>query len=761
MVELKEEIKFDFLWERRPFNKRYLNIYDTCSLFSQLYSRKISKSKRDGISRFYCEIAKECGIRKNKLPLFNKFIKIVTKELSDWEFFVKMKRISPKEARRLVWTSDGLTIEEEALLTKTTGFEFSWVKQLITKGLTESQSKEIMKTLHINEETFEKLKEKTLNTVRKEFDLITKLKLNFKKYIEIAESDLCTIEEYFKRQSGLKKVKPRTSIEMEIVNKGNLDFFYYNHVLYNLIRESGAEGSVKLIHYLDNFLQQYLQLLFIANEINSIENDIKNNEFNLLVWMNRSVDKRGIERNFHEQFISNKVYDFIIKVVDDTAQKAYTSLIDIDKEGLQELLKNYLDGLIEGLDIFTRHEYLRNYNHEKRIKIKELILNPHPWERIRFTDVFGDEKRTKEKAIKMIDQVRKRIKKEADKKDPNYVSGQYNSISSAESRLLKAKTKRCILPLRSKGCSWAFERKGPCNICGVRGDNLWNRRITDKAILDQFKKDFGKIDFRTHSILAVYCNGSFLDNKELSNKARNEILEIVSKERGLKRVDFETRPEFVTDSKIKKMKKLLGNKILEMPMGFDEVDEDVRNIIVNKGAERSELERAIKILIKNHVNTLIYVGVKPPFLTEKEAIQEAIDTSEYLFRIGVEQISLEPITVQDYTLTKYLYERGLFRPPWLWSIIEILRGIRNKVNAPMVGPERVGGFVFFPLPRVVAHNCPRCDKKVTNAIKKFEAVQDIRVFDGLECSCKKQWEKEIERAEPPLYERIVKTLECC
>ncbi|UCC91236.1 MAG: archaeosine biosynthesis radical SAM protein RaSEA, partial [Candidatus Aenigmatarchaeota archaeon] len=353
----------------------------------------------------------------------------------------------------------------------------------------------------------------------------------------------------------------------------------------------------------------------------------------------------------------------------------------------------------------------------------------------------------------------KKIKKEADKRDPSYRPGQYNSISSAESRLLAAKTRRCILPLRSKGCSWAFEKKGTCTICGIRGDNLWDRQITNENIMEQFKKDFEKIDFKTHSILAVYCNGSFLDDKEVNSMAKNEILKIVSKEKGVKRVDFETRPEFVTDSRIKRMKKLLGRKILEISMGFDEVDEDVRNLIVNKGMKREELEKAIKILIKNHVDTLVYVGVKPPFLTEKEAIQEAIDTIEYLFRIGVEQISLEPITVQDYTLTKYLYDKGLYRPPWLWSIIEILRAAHSKINAPMIGPERIGGFVFFPLPKVVAHNCPKCDKKVVKAIKKFESIQDIRVFDKLSCSCKRQWEREIERVEPPLYERIVKTLQ--
>jgi len=288
---------------------------------------------------------------------------------------------------------------------------------------------------------------------------------------------------------------------------------------------------------------------------------------------------------------------------------------------------------------------------------------------------------------------------------------------------------------------------------------MWKRGIKPKEIVRQFRRDFSQVDFNIHSWLAVYCNGSFLDDVELDPKARDEVLRIIAKEKRVHQVDFESRPEYVSPKRVKHLKKLLGKKILRIGMGFDAIDEDVRNIVVNKGMTRKEVEDAAKVFINAHVDSIVYVGVKPPFLTEREAIQESIDTIEYLFRIGIEEISLEPVTVQDWTLTKYLYERGMFRPVWLWSIIEVLKATSTRINVPVIGPGVVGGFVFFPLPDVVAHNCKKCDSKVIKAFKKFEETQDSRVFDKLNCSCKKQWLKELDKPAPPLYERIVSTLE--
>ncbi len=765
MVELKKEIRYDFLWERRPFHRKYLNLFDTCEVFSKYYNKQRSKNlnRNKNIVKFYLEIAKASGIKKQKLGPLKSFLKTVTKELSDWDILVREQKLNPKRSRKLIWTSEGLSLEEEMLLTEKTDFDYNLVKRLITEGLTRKESEKIKEKLHLDDKVFVRLKKKTLNTVRKEFKLVRRLGMNFKRYIEVAEADLCDIEDYYgwkKKSTSRNKIK---ELELEIINKGKGHFHFYNHILYHLILKDKIKGDVKLIHYLDNFLRHYLDLLFICHEFLDIKADIKDKTFNLLIWLNKCVDKktRITTSNYHKQFIKNRVYDLLLSIVDDSAQKAAISLLEIHEVNhkLYDLLEVYFDGIVEGLDIFLRHEYISRYPEKRAHEIKELILNPHPWETTSFNKTFPRDLEVKKKAIKSISQVRDLLKEETKFKDPKYCPGQYNSIASASTRLMNMHTHRCIIPLRSRGCSYAFLRGGPCNICGIRGDNLWKRSITPKQIVDQFERDFSRVNFKKHDILGVYCNGSFLDKVELDPRARDSILKIIAKEKGIHQVDIEARPEYVSYNGVKHVKKLLGKKMLEISTGFDAIDEDVRNLIVNKGMTREELEAAAKVFVRSHVDSLVYVGVKAPFLTEKEGIQEAIDTIEYLFRIGIEGVSLEPVTVQDYTLTAYLYDRKLFRPAWLWSIIEILKATHTKINVPMIGPEVVGGFVFFPLPNVVAHNCPKCDKKVVKAIKKFSDTQDIRIFDKLNCSCKKKWQKALDEDALPLYERIVDILQ--
>jgi uncharacterized Fe-S cluster-containing MiaB family protein len=58
-----------------------------------------------------------------------------------------------------------------------------------------------------------------------------------------------------------------------------------------------------------------------------------------------------------------------------------------------------------------------------------------------------------------------------------------------------------------------------------------------------------------------------------------------------------------------------------------------------------------------------YVVVKPPFLTEREAIEEASQTAEFAFDVNSGSVFLEPLAMQRYTLQDWLRQRAVFRQP--------------------------------------------------------------------------------------------------
>ncbi|MFB6305128.1 MAG: TIGR01210 family radical SAM protein, partial [Haloferacaceae archaeon] len=96
-------------------------------------------------------------------------------------------------------------------------------------------------------------------------------------------------------------------------------------------------------------------------------------------------------------------------------------------------------------------------------------------------------------------------------------------------------------------------------------------------------------------------------------------------------------------------------------------------------------------------------------------------------------VSMNPCNVQRYTMVDELHFRGGYRPPWLWSVAEILEDTADVdaivVSDPVGAGEDRG-----------AHNCGECDDAVFNAIKDFDLRQDPAVFDQVSCECEGVWE---------------------
>ena len=115
-------------------------------------------------------------------------------------------------------------------------------------------------------------------------------------------------------------------------------------------------------------------------------------------------------------------------------------------------------------------------------------------------------------------------------------------------------------------------------------------------------------------------------------------------------------------------------------------------------------------------------------------------------------MSLEPLSIHQWSLLEALYVNGLYQAPWLWSIIEV---IKNTYN---LGEIRIGGVEYYPRPEVVANNHHSdnsvCSVSILEAIKKYNYLRNIDIFNDLDCHCKKEWQKELNKSYPPLKERI-------
>jgi hypothetical protein len=96
-------------------------------------------------------------------------------------------------------------------------------------------------------------------------------------------------------------------------------------------------------------------------------------------------------------------------------------------------------------------------------------------------------------------------------------------------------------------------------------------------------------------------------------------------------------------------------------------------------------------------------------------------------------VSMNPCNVQRYTMVDDLHFRGGYRPPWLWSVAEVLRDTADA-DAIVVSDPVGHGSERGP------HNCGECDDRVQKAIKDFDLRQDPSVFEQVSCECEGTWE---------------------
>jgi len=314
---------------------------------------------------------------------------------------------------------------------------------------------------------------------------------------------------------------------------------------------------------------------------------------------------------------------------------------------------------------------------------------------------------------------------------------------------------RVVMYLMSNGCEWALKKSHGCTMCGHFAKQIGREApLSNEEYIRQFEEEFEKIDFESSPLLNLYNNGSFLNDDEIPPQARRAILKKINANPSIKMLVLETRPEFVTEEKVKEISSLIPDKHVGISIGLEIKDDFYRTICINKGFTLKQFERAANI-IKKYLDLRAYVLLKPLFLTEQESIDQAIETINYAFDIGCSTVSLEACTVQDYTLVKFLYDLGLYTPPWLWSVLEVVKGSCPSKDQKLI----VGLFQFYPSPKTVPNNCEICNERIMKSIQKYNRTLDISLLDDIDCICKEEWREILQENPKPFHERLEPVIE--
>ena len=289
--------------------------------------------------------------------------------------------------------------------------------------------------------------------------------------------------------------------------------------------------------------------------------------------------------------------------------------------------------------------------------------------------------------------------------------------------------------LSTEGCAHARGSEGGCTMCSYLLDGTSKNPSSDE-FLNQFLEAIKKVEKAPAPIsVKIYTSGSFLDTDEIPIEARNQILTEIANDERIKEVVLESRPEYVQDSILEEVRSLMGDRSIELAMGLESSSDLIRSLCINKNFDFASFKKAVDIGKKYKIGTRAYILLKPPFLTERDALLDAQKTISDAIDAGATTVSLNPVNVQRNTLVESLWKKQRYRPPWLWSVVEVLRyaheaakGAARVVCDPAAAGKKRG-----------THNCGKCDTSIVSAIRQFSLTQNVQAFDGLQCDCRNLW----------------------
>lgn len=277
--------------------------------------------------------------------------------------------------------------------------------------------------------------------------------------------------------------------------------------------------------------------------------------------------------------------------------------------------------------------------------------------------------------------------------------------------------------LRTRGCRW-----NRCVMCGYAQEGV---DASAEDIIAQFTSVLKKAE--GSELVKIYTSGSFLDPAEVPEAVRLEIIRSL-RDMGVRRLVIESRPEYIDRTALEQ---ILGLMDVEIGIGLESSSDLVRAHLINKGFTFSDFAKAADLIHSLGGRVKTYLLLKPPGLSEMEAIADAMRSARDAEPYS-DIISLNLCNVQRNTQLERMWQRGSYRPPWLWSAVEVLR--ESSLGVPLICDPVGAGAKRGP------HNCGVCDGFVADAIRSF-SLRQSRSCLNIDCNCRSVWKKVLELEE--------------
>lgn len=253
-----------------------------------------------------------------------------------------------------------------------------------------------------------------------------------------------------------------------------------------------------------------------------------------------------------------------------------------------------------------------------------------------------------------------------------------------------------------------------CLMCDL-WKNTTEERVPLGAIPAQIDHALAQLP-RAQSI-KLYNSGNFFDKQAIPPEDYPAIAERV---RPFQTVIVENHPRFCGPI-CAEFRDLVETR-LEVALGLETIHPQVLPAL-NKQMNLEDFAQATEFLLARDIAVRAFILLRPPFLSEAEGVEWAIQSMEYAFSLGVECASVIP-TRGGNGIMETLATRGEYEPPRIASLEQVLEA--------GLGMNR--GRVFVDLWDVERfYTCPHCGPPRAARLREINLRQ--QVLPPITCGC--------------------------
>lgn len=251
--------------------------------------------------------------------------------------------------------------------------------------------------------------------------------------------------------------------------------------------------------------------------------------------------------------------------------------------------------------------------------------------------------------------------------------------------------------------------------------DLWRNTTQHKTPLGAIP---AQIDFALARLpparhVKLYNSGNFFDPLAIPVE---DYPAIAARTEPFETVIVENHPQFC-NQRCRQFRDMLPAR-LELALGLETARPEILASL-NKRMTLDDFRRAVEFLLSQEMAVRTFILLRPPFLSEQEGVEAALETIEYALALGVQCCSVIPTRAGNGIMDR-LRDEGLFSPPAARSLEVVLeQGLRLA---------RGRGRVFVDLWDVESlMACPRCGTARQQRLRQMNLTQQIQ--PPIPCDC--------------------------